>query len=263
MARAARRQRTALPPFPLRPSRPAFSKRTRFRLMIAMLLGFVLAIAAAVVLLGSSNPPLREVTIPKADRDASPALIRAAEAVDFHPLTAAGTGKIEDEPASFAQPPITSGLLPVGSKAPAFTARTPTGHVVRLSDLKGKAVLLDFFTTWCPHCAAEAPHMQKLFASVNPKRTAFVAVDANGEDAPSVYAYHVYYGLGFPAVLDPSVHAVTFPNHGKPGPITKSYHVGAYPTFYVLDRTGRIVWRSDGEQPDALIRRELRAAAAQ
>jgi thiol-disulfide isomerase/thioredoxin len=230
--------------------------------MVALVGALAVAVAIGVFLAHSTKAPIRVVTIPKADRDASPALIRAAEAVGFHPLTESGVGKIEDEPASFAQPPLTRNLLPVGTIAPGFTAATPIGKSVRLADLRGKVVLLDFFTTWCPHCAAEAPHLQKLYASLDPAKFAFVAVDANGENAASVFAYHVYYGFGFPAVLDPSGHAVSFPAHGTPGPITRSYRVGAFPTFYVLDRSGRIVWRSDGEQPDALLRGELTKAAS-
>jgi thiol-disulfide isomerase/thioredoxin len=250
-----------MPHFPMRPDRSGMSKKARFRIAVILVGVLVAAIVVGAILAHSSNGPLRVVTIPKADRNASPALIRAAEAVDFHPLTQDGTGQIEDEPAAAAKPPITSDLLPAGSRAPSFAARTPTGTVVRLSDLRGKAVLLDFFATWCPHCAAESPHLQKLFASLDPKRNAFVAVDANGENAASVFAYHVYFQLGFPAVLDPSAHAVSFPHHGHMGPISKSYRVGAYPTFYVLDGEGRIVWRSDGEQPDALLRQELRIAS--
>jgi cytochrome c biogenesis protein CcmG, thiol:disulfide interchange protein DsbE len=249
--------------FPLRPGRPGFSQRTRLWLAIGLVAALAVALVGGGILAGSSSNAGHAVIIPKADRIASPSLIRAAEAVNFHPLTQDGVGQIESQPASAAHPSTTSTLLPVGSIAPAFTARTPTGKTVRLSDLRGKAVLLDFFATWCPHCAAESSHLQKLYASLDPKRTAFVAVDANGEDAPSVFAYHVYYGLGFPAVLDPSGHPVTFPTHGHMGPISKSYGLGEYPTFYVLDPSGRIVWRGDGEQPDALLRQELKLAANQ
>jgi cytochrome c biogenesis protein CcmG, thiol:disulfide interchange protein DsbE len=251
-----------MPQFPLRPGRPAFSKRARFWVAVGLLSALLVAAVVGAILAHSSSPRGHFVTIPKADRNASPTLIRAAEAVGFHPLTTSGAGQIEDEPAAAANPPLTGDLLPVGSTAPVFTARTPTGKVVRLSDLRGKAVLLDFFATWCPHCAAESPHLQKLFASLDPKHVAFVAVDANGEDAPSVFAYHVFYGFGFPAVLDPSGHAVSFPKHGHMGPISKSYKIAEYPTFYVLDPSGRVVWRSDGEQPDALLRHELQLAAA-
>ncbi len=43
--------------------------------------------------------------------------------------------------------------------------------------------------------------------------------------------------------------------------MSRAYRLGYFPTFYVIDPTGRITWRSDGEQPDALLRRELRRAA--
>jgi hypothetical protein len=44
--------------------------------------------------------------------------------------------------------------------------------------------------------------------------------------------------------------------------VTTRYRVELYPTFYVIDPAGWIVWRSDGEQPDALLRLELARAAA-
>jgi thiol-disulfide isomerase/thioredoxin len=259
------RDRTGVraPSFPLRPGRAALSRRARLVLLVTLVAAFVTAIVLGAVLARSTKAPVRSVTIPAADRNASAALIRAAEAVNFRPLgQGGGVGEIEGKPASAAEPPITQDLLPVGTVAPGFALRAPSGTPVRLADLHGRAVLLEFFTTWCPHCAAEAPHLQKLFASLPKARVAFVAVDANGENAASVFAFHVYFGLGFPAVLDPGEQAVSFPAHGSPGPVTRNYHVGAYPTFYVLDRAGRIVWRGDGEQPDALLRRVLGRAGA-
>jgi peroxiredoxin len=230
---------TRMPQLPFRPGRPALSKRTRFVLLVTLLAAFVVAIAVGALLARSRPAPLRAVTIPAADRDASPELFRAAAAVGFHPLgQSSGVGELEGKPASAARPPISGNLLPVGATAPAFSLRTPTGELVRLADLRGRAVLIEFFTTWCPHCSAEAPHMQRLYASLPKAAAAFVAVDANGEDAASVLAYHIYYGLGFPAVLDPSGRAVTFPEHGSPGPVTRSYDVCAYPTFYVLEAAG-------------------------
>ena len=85
--------------------------------------------------------------------------------------------------------------------------------------------------------------------------------NADGEDPASVFAYHRYYGLSFPALLDPSSTQGNFHKPGAGGPVTTRYGIGAYPTFYVIDPNGRITWRSDNEQPDALLRRELRQAA--
>jgi peroxiredoxin len=178
------------------------------------------------------------------------------------PQRRAGVGSIENKPASGAQPSSNPGLLPVGTKAPTFSLKTPEGGAVGLDDLRGKAVLLEFFATWCPHCAAEAPHLQRLYGSLPKKDVAFVSVNADGEDGASVYAYHRYFGLTFPALLDPGNQPGSFTSPGGTGPTTQAYGVESFPTFYVLDRKGRITWRFDGEQPDALLRGQLERAAA-
>lgn len=247
-----------LPQIPLRPGRPAFSKRTRLVLTIALLAVFV-GLVAGGALLARSSPKARVVVIPKADRNASPALIRAAEALDFRPPHQSGTGRVEGGAIGSA-PQLTDGLLPVGAQAPPFTLRTPAGTPVSLAGLRGKAVLLEFFAAWCPHCAAEAPHLGDLYSKLPRGKVAFVAVDGNSDDAPSVFAWHVWFGLPFPAVLDQGARTVTFPDHGPLGPVSRAYGVSEWPTFYVLDPRGRVRWRSAGEQPDAQLAHELRRA---
>src|SRR5205085_2027036 len=115
--------------------------------------------------------------------------------------------------------------------------------------------------TWCPHCGAEAPHLQQIYSSLPKARYAFLSVNGDGEDSASVLAYHRYFGLAFPALLDPSSHPGTFRRPGASGRVTLSYRLRSFPTFYVIDRAGRITWRGDGEQPNALLLRELRRAA--
>ena len=122
-------------------------------------------------------------------------------------------------------------------------------------------MIVEFFATWCPHCAAATPWVRELFATLPPSKYAWLSVNADGEDAASVYAYHRYFGLASPALLDPSSQPGTFRNPGAAGPVTTRYRVQAFPTFYVVDTRGRISWRSDGEQPNALLERELREAA--
>jgi len=196
-----------------------------------------------------------------ADRNAPQALIDAARKVGFSPNVEPGVGEIESRPASAAQPSSTD-LLPVGTQAPGFSLKTPQGQTVSLAQLRGKAVLLEFFATWCPHCDAEAPHLHDLYASLPKGKVAFASINADGEDAASIYAYHSYFGLQFPALLDPSSSSGSFHNPGAAGPVTTRYQVQSFPTFYVLDPKGRVTWRSDGEQPDALLRQELLKAAA-
>jgi thiol-disulfide isomerase/thioredoxin len=132
---------------------------------------------------------------------------------------------------------------------------------VSLSDERGKAVLLEFFATWCPHCAAEAPHLERLARSLGAKRYAFMSVNGDSEDPASVFAYERYFGLPFPALLDPGSTPGSFHSPGSSGPVTTEYGLQAFPTFYVVAPNGKITWRGDGEQPTALLRQELVRAA--
>jgi peroxiredoxin len=231
--------------------------RGLFTYGLAATVGLAVVIGVVAIVLSPTSPP-RQVTIPLADRNASPALIRSAEALGFRPARKGDS--VEKGPVAGA-PPVPTGLLPVGSAAPAFALRTPAGTRVGLRSLRGKSVLLEFFATWCPHCAAEAPHLARLARSLPAKDVALLGVNADSEDAASVLAYHVWFGLPFPALVDHASRSVTWPEHGPIGPVSSRYLVDRFPTFYVLDRNGRIAWRSEGEQPDALLRRELKRAA--
>ena len=67
----------------------------------------------------------------------------------------------------------------------------------------------------------------------------------------------MFYALSYPTLLDPGEAAGSFKNKGSAGPMTRSYGVRAFPTFYVINRNGSVAWRSDGEQPDALLMKLL------
>jgi thiol-disulfide isomerase/thioredoxin len=251
-----------LPRLPLGPGRAAYSKRTRtvFAVMLAGVVGIVL-IVGALLATSTKHAPLRSVTIPLADRKATPALLQAAEAVGFEPASEPGAGQIESEPVPPGATVSASNLLAPGTMAPGFDLRTPVGQRISLAELRGKTVLLEFFATWCPHCASEAPHLKTISATLARSRYAFVSVDADGETAPSVLAYHIYFGFPFPALLDPSPRPGSFHQAGSRGPVSLAYKVPSFPTFYVIDPRGRVAWAASGEQPDALILRELRQAA--
>jgi len=260
-ARAKQQRRVKTPP-PVGKRRPPAEQRrnlilagTAALIVLAGVVGGVLATRSS----GKAPPPAASVSA--SDRNAPASLVRAANAVGFHPTTEPGVGEVEGKPASAALPPENPNLLKVGTRAPDFTLKTPEGKPVSLSSYRGKAVLLEFFATWCPHCNAEAPHLERLYASLPKQKIAFVSVNADGETAPSVFAFHRYYGLRYPALVDPSSQPGSFTQQGGAGRVTNAYHVEAYPTFYIVDPHGKIAWRSDGEQPDALLRQQLLAAS--
>ena len=251
--------RRAAPPPPI--PKPVLKARTA---ILATTLVLALGVAVAALMLtqktAPSTPPAS--TVSAADRNAPASLVAAAQAVGFHPTTEPSVGLIESRPASAAAGPQNPNLLKAGETAPVFTLKTPTGSSVSLSDFRGKAVLLEFFATWCPHCNAEAPHIRTLSRALPTANYAFVSVNADGETAPSVFAYHLYYGFSFPALLDPSGQPGSFSSPGAAGRVSNAYRVASFPTFYVIDTKGRIVFASDGEQPDALLRQELVQAAS-
>jgi peroxiredoxin len=265
MGKASRQKasRRAAPPPPVGKSR-ARGDRQLLVAGAAALAGIV-AVVVVVLLVtsGGSKTPPPSPSASAADRNAPKALVDAANKVGFKPNSEPGTGTIEDKPPSAAGAPTSTSLISVGAKAPAFTLKTPQGQTHSLSQYRGKTVLIEFFATWCPHCDAEAPHLHDLYASLPKTKFQFLGVNADGEDAASVYAYERYFGLRFPSLLDPSSQPGSYHQPGAAGPVTASYGVQAFPTFYVVDPKGVIQWRSDGEQPDALLRQELLAASKQ
>ena len=246
----------------LRPER-AQMKRQQLIAWVATGVAALIVLAVAGLLVARNQAPAAPPPAKPSDADlnAPKALRDAAAAVGFKPEPIPGVGNIEDDPASDATTPTTTGLLKVGAAAPVFTATTPLGEKVSLAALKGKAVLLEFFATSCPHCQAEAPHLEKMYRSLDKSRYAVVGVNADGENAASVYAYHRYFGLSFPTVIDHGAQVGSWHSPAAPGPITSSYHIARYPTFYVLRPDGTVQWVSDGEQPTAKLQQELQQAA--
>jgi thiol-disulfide isomerase/thioredoxin len=197
------------------------------------------------------------------DADSDPAqavLAKAALSVGFHPTMDSSVGTIENLAADAVHPSGSSLLLPVGATAPDFSLLTPTDERESLSNYRGKVVFLEFFATWCPHCQAEAQHIVAIRQATSTKFV-FLSVNADSEDAASVYAFDRYFAVTYPTLLDPGRVAGSFNSKGSAGPVTQAYQVRIYPTFYIIDKEGKVAWRSEGEQPDALLIRELQETA--
>ena len=126
------------------------------------------------------------------------------------------------------------GLIPVGEKAPSFTAETVGGGTVSVREGAAPATMLVFFATWCPHCQNEAPILSELEAQYDDLSLVMVGID--GEDNPEkVQQFVERYGIESPAVYEPSL-----------GP---EYGVSGYPTTYVLNRSNEVVGAHSGEAP--------------
>ena len=121
----------------------------------------------------------------------------------------------------------------VGHRVPDFTLRDPEGTLVQLSRvLKEKAVLLNFWATWCPPCREEMPSMERVYRDYKARGLEILAVSLDAGDgaavAARVKAFMAGLALTFPALLDPTMEVV------------RAYRLRGLPTTYLIDRTGVI-----------------------
>ena len=248
------------------------SRSIRRTLLLCTVAAVVVGITVAVIVSASPGaPPAVQVSAagladapalgaPAKRTRSEDSLAAAADALGFRQTTAADVGVVENLPPDTPLLAPSKSLLPVGAAAPDFTLATATGQQVRLAAYRGKVILLEFFATWCPHCQAEAGHLTKFFGSLLPDRFAFLSVNADSEDAPSLYAFDRFFQIPWPTLLDPGSPAGNYKHSGGAGPVTRAYGVALYPTFYIIDSKGKVAWRNDREQPDLLIAQKLHDA---
>ena len=90
-----------------------------------------------------------------------------------------------------------------GRAAPELVVSTTEGHSVRLLDLKGRRVVVDFWATWCPPCVQEIPHLQKLSEELADENVTLIGVSS--EDVATIRefakSHQVSYPIGRPVEL--------------------------------------------------------------
>ena len=123
-----------------------------------------------------------------------------------------------------------------GAPAPDFTLQSTEGKTVKLADLKGKVVLLDFWATWCPPCRVSTPALVRLNEKFKGKDLAVIGINLD-EDHSEVAPY---------LQKEKIVHQVLYGT----GDVESNYKVRSIPTFYILDPNGLIVKHYEGYHPD-------------
>ncbi len=122
------------------------------------------------------------------------------------------------------------GGVRIGQAAPEFELTDLDGNAVRLSDYRGRTVVLNFWATWCRVCQAEMPHVEKFYQEHREGEVAVLSVNATTQERnPGVVGeYADKRELSFPIVLDDRGDAVN------------GYGVTAFPTTYVIDPSGNV-----------------------
>lgn len=134
-----------------------------------------------------------------------------------------------------------------GHPAPGLLLKDLQGQPVSLSAFKGKTVLLDFWTTWCPPCRADGPALDKLFLKYGKQDLMIVGVSVS-EDRSIVEKFLKEHPHNFPVVL-------TSENE-----MPRPYQIGTFPTYIVIDRDGTVASAVEGDQGFSELRKLLKKA---
>ncbi len=120
-------------------------------------------------------------------------------------------------------------------QAPDFALRTLEGKTIRLSELRGKkVVLINFWATWCPPCRLEMPTMQKIYTEYKKKGFEILAVNIEPDAKQEIHDFIKELRLTFPVLLDPQMK------------VAREYRVFGLPVSILLDRKGIIRARETG-----------------
>ena len=119
--------------------------------------------------------------------------------------------------------------LAEGTPAPDWALPTLSGDTVRLADLRGKVVLLDFFYKSCAPCCAALPFLQSIHEKYKDRGVVVVGIDPYDDPAKVEMATFL------------SKRGITYMVLFSDHELSKDYHVHAFPTLFILDRDGKIV----------------------
>ena len=134
-----------------------------------------------------------------------------------------------------------------GFRAPDFTLDDPSGATYALSNLKGQAVLVNLWATWCPPCRAEMPTIEKVYEEYKAQGFVVLALNMTYQDDPlAVVPFVKEYGMTFPILLE------------ETGETAAAYQLRSLPSSYFINREGII---SDvvigGPMSESLLRMQI------
>lgn len=132
----------------------------------------------------------------------------------------------------------------VGARAPDFELPRVSGSPMRLRDLRGKAIILNFWATWCPPCLGEMPRLQQAYERFAKHGLVVIGIDQQ-EYAGPVRDFVRSHGITFPVVLDRDANTAY------------AYQVSYTPTSFFVDRRGIVRYKSIGPVSDLSLRSQL------
>ena len=122
----------------------------------------------------------------------------------------------------------------LGEAAPPLALPDLAGRRLDLNDLRGRAVLVNFWATWCPPCLQEIPELAEAWRTHRGRCLEIVGVAEESGTSADVADFARRRAIPYPLLMDPG------------GKAAADWHVPGYPRSYLVDREGRVRRVFDG-----------------
>jgi len=141
---------------------------------------------------------------------------------------------------------VHGGRATVGAMAPDFTTQTLDGAPVRLSQYRGRPVLLNFWATWCAPCQDEMPLIQRAADIYKGQGLVVLAVNYQQTSTGSMKTFLRKVDVHFPGLYDPA------------GQIAAAYGVNVgLPVSVFIDRSGKVSFIQLGQMANPVLQQHL------
>ncbi len=124
-----------------------------------------------------------------------------------------------------------------GKMAPDFALTSTDGKTIRLSDFRGKVVVLDFWATWCPPCKAEIPDFIRLYSQYKNDGFQMLGVSLDQGGLSDVKPFMKDYGINYPIMM------------GDNQVVAAYGGIRGIPTTFVIDKKGYVRAAFEGYRP--------------
>jgi peroxiredoxin len=133
--------------------------------------------------------------------------------------------------------PVSWAAMPAaGSVAPDFTLKSNSGKNLKLSELRGQVVMINFWATWCSPCRQEMPLLNRIQEQY--RKVGFTLLGVNIDDRPeAAQAMAINLGVNFPILFDTDKR------------VSRLYDVNTMPSTLLIDRDGKVRYIHLGYRP--------------